>query len=136
MSTTPAFLSNVKDVAIVIQNADGTTFKTVLAGPTSGGRIKSLIATSDDTTARVLQICKTIGAVDYVLGEVSVPVGAGTDGSTPAVNLLEGNNMPGLQTDGLQRFFDLANGTTLKIRSKVAVTAAKTINIVGEYGEL
>lgn len=136
MSLVPVFLSNMKDAAIVLQNADGTAFKTFLAGSTSGSRLKSLNIASDDTSAQTLQICKTIGAVDYVLGEISVPAGSGTNSTDPSINALSSGRIAGLQYDGVQRFLDVPNGTTIKIKSKAAVTAAKTIYIVGEYGDV
>lgn len=135
MAANPQFVNNVKDAVAVIQNADGTSFKTLLAGAGSGHRIKSLSFTSDDTSTRVVQIAKTVSAVDYILGEISVTLGAGTDGSTAAINGLNATPMPALQNDGVSRFWDLASGTTLKIKSKVAVTAGKSIYVVAEYGD-
>lgn len=136
MSATPAFFSTIKDAVLKLANATGTAAQDLVAGSTNGLRIKSLIATSTDTSARVLQIIKTVGAVEHVIGEVNVPITAGTDGATPAVNLLDATAMPGLQSDGVQRFIDVANGTTLQIKPKVAVTAGLAINVVAEYGEL
>jgi hypothetical protein len=46
-----------------------------------------------------------------VLGEISVPAGAGTDGATNAVNGLNGTKMPALQTDGILKWLDLATGS-------------------------
>lgn len=139
MTTTPQFLSNVKDAAVTLVNGDGTAFKSFLAGSASGLRLKSLIVTSDDTSSRTLQFCKTIGGTDYILGEVTIPAGAGTDGVTQPVDVFDQAQTPGLrglQFDGLQRFLDVANGTTIKVKAKVAVTAAKTVYLTGEYGEL
>lgn len=136
MSANPKLVSNVRNVGITLVNADGTSLKSLgVAPPADGTRIKSLTATSDDTVARVLQLWNTIGGTDYLLGEVTVPVGAGSDGSTPAVNLLNATNMPGLQTDGISHWLDLANAGNLKIKTKVAVTAAKTIYIHAEAGD-
>lgn len=135
MSANPKLISNVRDFVAKLVAADGTANKSVAVPVADGTRIKALMATSDDTVARVLQLVKTVAAVDYIIGEVNVPIGAGTDGSTPAVNLLNATNMPGLQTDGISRWIDVANGTTFNIRTKVAVTAAKTIYLIGEGGD-
>jgi hypothetical protein len=51
------------------------------------------------------------------------------------VNGLAGTRMPALQTDGIAKWIDVANGTTINIKSKVAVTAGKTIYIVAEVGD-
>jgi hypothetical protein len=54
MSAQPTLISTVRDVAIKIQNADGTAFKSLgVAPPAAGTRIKALHITSDDTAAQV-----------------------------------------------------------------------------------
>jgi len=136
MSANPKLISTVRNLPIRLQNADGTTFKSLgIAPPADGSRVKALHITSDDTSARVLQLCVTISAVDYVIGEINVPAGSGTDGTTVAVSGLNSTSMPALQTDGIQRWLDLANGSELKIKSKTAVTAAKTIYVIAEVGD-
>jgi len=136
MSANPTLISTVRDVAIRIQNADGTALKSLgIAAPAAGSRIKALHITSDDTAAQTLQIYKTIGGVDYLLGEIAVAIGAGTDGATNAVNGLAGTRMPQLQTDGISKWLDVAIGTTINFKSKVAVTAGKTIYITAEIGD-
>jgi hypothetical protein len=136
MTANPVFISNVKNAVARVQNADGTAFVTALTPGSSGSRLRSLMATSDDTSARVLQLAITISTVDYIIGEVNVPAGAGTDGSTPGVNLLESTKMPFLQSDGVNRFMDIASGSVLKVKSKSAVTAGKTVYVLGEYGDI
>ncbi len=136
MSANPTLISNVRNLPAKIVNADGTTNKSLgISAPAAGTRVKSLHITSDDTAAQVLQLIATIATVDYVLGEISVPAGAGTDGATSAVNGLAGTRMPGLQTDGVAKWLDVANGTTLSLKSKAAVTAAKTIYAFAECGD-
>lgn len=135
MSANPTLISNVRDFPAKIVNADGTAKKTIVTPVAAGTRLKSLIVTSDDTVQRTLQLVKTISAVDYILGEVDIPVGAGTDGATNAVDFFAGTRLKGLQTDGISKWIDVASGTTLSLQAKVAVTAAKTIYIVGEGGD-
>jgi hypothetical protein len=136
MSAQPTLISTVRDVAIVLQNADGTAKKSLgVAPPAAGSRIKALHITSNDTAAQTLQLIKTIGGVDYILGEIAVPAGAGTDGTSNAVNGLAGTRIPAFQTDGIAKWLDVANGSTINLLSKVAVTAGKTINIVAEIGD-
>lgn len=136
MSANPKLISNVRHPAIRLQNADGTGLKSLgVAPPADGSRVKSLHITSDDTAAQVLQLWITIGGVDYLLGEISVPAGAGSDGATNAVSGLSGDRMPQLQTDGLMKWIDLPTGSDLKFKSKVAVTAAKTIYLLAEVGD-
>lgn len=136
MAANPKLISTVRNLAIKIVAADGTGNKSfAIAAPADGSRLKSMHITSDDTAPQVLQVIVTIGAVDFILGEISVPAGAGTDGATSAVNGLAGTRIPALQTDGITKWLDIANGTTLSLKSKVAVTAAKTIYAFAEVGD-
>ena len=135
MSANPTLISNVRDFVAKIVNADGTGKKTIVTPVSAGTRLKSLIVCSDDTSVRTLQLVKTVSAVDYIMGESDLPVGAGTDGATNAVDVLQGTRIKGLQTDGVSKWIDVANGTTLSLQAKVAVTAAKTLHIVGEGGD-
>jgi hypothetical protein len=135
MSANPTLISNVRDFVARIVNADGTGKKTIVTPVGAGTRLKNLIITSDDTSARTLQLVKTVSAVDYILGEIVIPIGAGTDGATAAVDVFAGSLLAGLQTDGISKWIDVASGTTLSLQAKVAVTAAKTIYISGEGGD-
>lgn len=136
MSANPKLISTVRNPAIVLQNADGTAFKSLGIAPVAdGSRVKAIHITSDDTADVVLQFAVTIGGVDYILGEVSVPDGSGTNGTDAAVNGLNATKMPGLQNDGVVYWIDLATGSDLKVKAKTAVTAAKTINIFTEVGD-
>lgn len=136
MSANPTLISTVRNPAIRLQNADGTSFKSLGIAPVAAGsRLKALHITSDDTSDVVLQFAVTISAVDYILGEISVPDGSGTNGTDNAVNGLNATKMPSLQTDGIARWLDLATGSDLKVRAKTAVTAAKTINVLAEVGD-
>lgn len=136
MSANPKLISTVRNPSIKIQNADGTSFKSIGIAPVAdGSRVKAIHITSDDTADQVLQFCVTISGVDYVLGEISVPDGAGTNGVEVAVSGLNATKMPALQTDGIAYWLDLATGSDLKVKSKTAVTAAKTIYVTTEVGD-
>jgi hypothetical protein len=136
MSANPTLISTVRDFAVKIVNADGTGLKSLsVAPPAAGTRVKSLIVASDDTVARVLQLVKTIGGVAYILGEVDIPIGAGTDGLTAAVDVYAAPRIKGLQTDGIVKWIDVANGDLLGLQAKVAITAGKTIYVSAEGGD-
>lgn len=136
MSANPTLISTVRNLAIKLQNADGTSFKSLaIAPPAAGSRVHALHITSDDTADQTLQLCVTISGVDYVLGEISVPDGSGTNGTDAAVKGLNPTKIPALQNDGISYWLDLATGSELKIKSKTAVTAAKTIYVLAEVGD-
>lgn len=136
MAARPIYLSNIKNAVYALQNGDGVALKTLLTAGASGSRLKSLNITSDDTSTRVLQLWVTISGVDYLLGEVSATLGAGSDGATLPIKALDPAKLPSLQADGVNYFLDLASGAVLKVKAKVAVTAAKTIYLFGEYGDI
>jgi len=136
MSANPTLISTVRNLPIKLQNADGTSLKSLGIAPVAAGtRLKALHITSDDTAAQVLQFAVTISGTDYILGEIAVPAGAGTDSATASVNGISPTKMPALQTDGLSYWMDLASGSDLKVKSKTAVTAAKTISLLAEVGD-
>jgi len=125
----PIFLNSVIVGKASIANADGTTPKTLLTATADGGAVIRMSATTDDTSP-VIAVIK-IGTT--IVGEVTVPIGAGTDGSTPAKNLLDNLAMPGLfQADGS---LVLGPSDILTVNAKAAVTAAKTLNIVAQGGQ-
>ncbi|MHC1788655.1 hypothetical protein [Solidesulfovibrio sp.] len=121
MATQPIFPGTIKNGGVSIANADAATKKVLYTAPASGVRVDQIRVCSNDTAAVVLAFALTISAVDYPLGEVLVPAGAGTDGSTLWVDALGSLNND-------QPLF-LASGSVLKVNAKVAVTAGKTVSV-------
>lgn len=135
MSANPTLISTVRDFNTRFQSGDSTNNKALVTPVAAGTRLKNLIVTSDDTVNRTFQLVKTVGGVDYILGEISVTLGAGTDGATAAIDVFAGTLIKGLQTDGISKWIDVANGTVLNLRAKVAVTAGKSVYFSGEGGD-
>ncbi len=136
MSANPIFFGTIQNPAVAIANADGTGYKTVKAGGASGSKLESLNAANDDPgVATVLRLAMTIAAVDYVLGEVTVPAGAGTDGSTPSVDLLNAACIQSLRSDGVNAYLYIASGSTLKVKAKVAIAGVYKMHIIGQAGD-
>ena len=134
MAATASFIAAPKNPAAQFANADGTNFKGLITGGTLGSRVESLIcATTDQTNASIVQLALQVGGVDFVIGEVTVPPGSGTNGSTKTVALLNSIDIPGLNTDTGALF--LASGVTLRARPKAAVAGANTLQIVGVAGD-
>jgi hypothetical protein len=135
-NNSPIFPGTMQNYRARIQNSDGTTAVTLVTGPTNGTKVESIAATSDDTAAVVVQLIATVSAVDHVLGEVTIPIAAGTNGTTKAVNLLNTTDLPWLRSDEAGRpYLYVASGTTLKVRPKTTVTAAKYINLFAQAGD-
>ena len=124
---------------VQIVNADGNgTWKTVYTSPalnaTPAGNdvtLKAVSVTSDDATARNLLVGLDIGGTVFVIGCVNIPVAAGTNGTTPAVDLLNSVAMPFLPLDITCKRVNLMEaGTILKVKPLVAVTSGATITLV------
>jgi hypothetical protein len=137
VSNLAMFPSSIVNAVVTIVPGDTTTLKTLRAGSTNGDKIESIAITSDDTSARVINVYITIGGTDYRVGTVNVPITAGTDAAaTPAVSLLEASSMmPWIRRDSNGRgYLYLASGSTLKVASQTTVTAAKTITFFAQIG--
>ncbi len=132
MANRPIFPDTIKNAALDIENADSTTAQDLLTAGTNGSRINSISVTSNDTADIDLIINYNDGTTDYGIGRVTIPVGAGTDGSTPPVSILNIIDMPFLAED-LSYYLQGTNKIT--IAAVTAVTAAMTIQVVATYGD-
>jgi len=124
---------------VQIVNADGNaTWKTVYTSPATGATppgndvtVKGVSVTSDDATARNLLCGLDIGGTVYPFACVNIPAGAGTNGTTRAVDLLNSLDMPFLPLDRTcKRVGIMEAGTILKVKPLIAVTAGATITLV------
>jgi hypothetical protein len=116
-------------------NADSTNFKTVHSAGASGSRIDSIIGSnSDAANAYVLQLSVQISAVDYIIGEVTIPIGAGTNGSTKSVAVLNPTDIPGLAYTEAGALF-LATGAVLRAKCKTAVAGGNLVQLRGVAGD-
>lgn len=131
-NTLPIFPLVVKTSAVSFVNADGTTEKTLVTAGSNGTRIDSIAATSTDTATKILVLSVYDGATSYPIGEVTIPIGAGTDGSTLAVKVLSLASMPWLDSSGS---IFLASTWSLRVAPKTAVTSAKVTNVVAFSGD-
>jgi hypothetical protein len=136
MATAPIFPGALKTSTARIQNSDSTNLVTVLTPPTTGSKVVAIMVTSDDTSARDLQLVITKSGVDYPIGTTTIAITAGTIAATAAVNMLDTAKLPGLPVDrDGQRYLLLESGAVLKAKVLVAVTAAKFVNIVALHSD-
>ena len=136
MATQPQFPGSVKTATVEIANSDGTGWKALFAAGSSGSRIESVSVTNTDpANAYIVQLAVQSGGVDYVIGEVTVPAGAGTDGSTKAVNLLNQTDLPWLRDDGVRPYLYLGSGDTLRVRVKTTVTSGNQVQFFAQAGD-
>jgi hypothetical protein len=83
----------------------------------------------------VVQAIITVSAVDYVVGEINIPAGSGTNGTSEAVDVLNVTDLPWLTGDGVNQCLLLASGVPLKFKAKTTVTAGKIIQLFGQGGD-
>lgn len=134
MSSNASFISAVKNPCVQIANADATNFKTIMTGAANGSRLDVLSATNGDAAnPYVLQLSIQKGGTDYPVGEVTLPAGAGTNGTAKAVNLLNATDLPQL-ANTLNCLF-LEPSASLRAKAKTTVSGVNTIAIVGVGGD-
>lgn len=116
--------------AETIENADGTNWVTIYTAPADDATIKSLSCVCNDTAARDIRLGLEIDSTVYQFGTVNVPIGSGTNGTAPAVDLLSPAALPMLPADrNGKRILTLPGGTVLKAAALAAVTSGKTLTI-------
>lgn len=131
-NTTPIFLKSVISKTAAIVTAGGTAEVDMVDPGADGGAVVNLTASTDDTSDVIVVINIDDGVVSVPLGEVTVPAGAGTDGTVPSKNLLDSTKMPGaFQADGSVL---LGPSAKLTVNPKAAVTAAKTLYVTAAGG--
>ncbi len=134
MSAAPAFVGTLQTPVQSFANGDGTTVKTLVTPGLSGCRVDTLFASNTDAAvATVLQLSIQVSAVEYVIGEVTVPAGAGTNGSTKSVALLNPTDIPGLTYTENGALY-LASGALLRAKAKVSVAGGNIISVTGVAG--
>jgi hypothetical protein len=127
-NTSPIFGLTPIATPVTIVPADTTGKKTLYTAGTNGGRLLSCSVASDDTAAVRVNIYLTVSGTDYSVGQVTVPIGAGTGTTdTASVNLLDATKLPFLQPDGS---WLLPASAIVKVAANATVTAAKTVTFV------
>ena len=137
VSHQPIFVQTPKITPAAFTNADAAnTKKTITTAGTNGSKVTSISAASTDSSARIVQIWLTRSAVSYLLASINVPITAGSDGSTPSVNLMSATLWPGLSEDPTgQPYLLLESGDTLQVSFTTQVTAAKEIDVTAVFAD-
>jgi hypothetical protein len=111
-------------------NADGTTAKALMTPGASGSRLDALFATSSDTVSNVLQLSVLKSGVTYIVGEVTIPANAGTNGVVKSVSVLNSTDLPALAGTEAGALY-LESGAVLQGRMKTAAAGAFVVQLVG-----
>lgn len=129
------FLQTIKTEQTEYDDGDAAaTAKTLFTASAEGGLVNSIAVTSTDTSPVIIEILVTpSGGVAQKIGEVNIPAGSGTDGTLPAINLLNASALAGsLQADGS---LALEGAGVLSVRNKTQVTTAKIMDITAFCGD-
>lgn len=132
MANRPIFPDTIKNAALDVENGDGVAEQDLLTAGANGCRINNISVISDDTNAVILSVFYNDGATSSRIASVTVPTLAGTDGSAPAVSLLNATDMPFLGDD-LSYYLEASDKLT--IAAQTAVTTAKKVSLVATYGD-
>lgn len=132
MADRPIFPGTIKTQAVTILPADTTTPKDLITAGANGSKITGINITSDDTAIMVVQLWYHNLTTAYLIGSVSVPTLAGTDGTVPSVSLLNSTAIPSLGED---LSLMLEGLDKIQVSVVATVTTAKTVTVVASYGD-
>lgn len=128
----PIFLNSILSTNIEIDPADTTVAQVIFTAGADGGSVTNLSATTTDTAAVTVVLTLNDGTQTNVLGEVVVPSGSGTNGTTPAKDLLDAVALPGvLQADGS---LIIGASAVLSVAAKATITAATVLSVSSAGG--
>lgn len=127
-NTSPIFGLAANNKGVTFVNADSTTPKDLITAGSNGTKVTRIAAVSDDTAASNIKILIHDGSTAFWSGTVRIVTLSGTDGAAAAVNLLSQAMLPWLDADGS---FFLPSGWKVQVAPLVAVTAAKTVTLIG-----
>jgi len=132
-NTSPIFVLTINNKGQTWANADGAgASKDLFVAGANGSRIAAVAACSTDTAAIDVQLFAYDGTTAYLIGTITVAIGAGNTGSVAAQNLLALSSCPWLNSDGS---ITLPSGWKLQAKNVTTVTAAKTLTIVALGGD-
>ena len=135
-STDLNFTQNIKAPCVALTSANTTAFSTLYTASSDGAVVKSIVASTNDTTAVNLVVVVNNGSADFVLGTVNLPINSGYTGAIASVDVLGSSLIPGLPKDINNRsVLPLPSGHVLKVGCLATMTAAKTTNVLANVEE-
>ena len=127
----PTFVKTPNRGLVELTTGTGSSgLVTVYLAGTNGSKIVGMWATASTTTAQDLQWGITNNASTfYLMGTVSIPAGAGSTDSIPAVNLMSSTAVPGMPLDSDGNYY-------LLLASTADALQAKSPTLIGTTGGL
>lgn len=116
--------------------ANSTTNANIYTAGTNGSKITSVVCTTNSSAAVTvtLQILNT--SVLYTIGTISIPANAGTNTTTPSVQLLTNSQLPNLpvDSDGNPYLF-LVSGDNLQATLGAAILSPNVCTYIVTGGD-
>lgn len=135
-STNLNFTQNIKAPCVALTSANTTTAATLYTASSDGAVVKSVVASTNDSTAVNLVVVVNNGTTDFVLGTVNLPINSGYTGAIASVDVLGSNLIPGLPRDINNRsVLPLPSGHVLKVGCLATMTSAKVANVIANVEE-
>ena len=115
----------------VFTSSDAIAAKLIFDPSTEGSRVGGIIISSTSATQRTVLLQVNAGGVVCRLGHITVPAGAGTNGSVPVVSGLNTGNLPWLERDANGNpFSDFSFAMNLEAKMLTPLVAGEQIDIV------
>lgn len=137
MASAPIYVGTIKNGAVQIVNADGTTLKTLYTAGSNGSTINSIMVTSTDTTNRDIQLYINNGSTDFLIGTYLILANAGNTNTSVTVDILK-------NAQNLAAAFDAMGNKTINLQANYvlkvglltgSVTSAKALSFVCYAGD-
>jgi hypothetical protein len=110
--------------------ADGTNAKQVFAPSAEGSRIDGIAISSTSVSQKVILLQINNGTIISKLGHITIPAGAGTNGSVAVVSGLNRGNLPWLKTDSNGNpYINLNSGMNIEAKLLSALATGETLDI-------
>lgn len=124
------FTKDIRFKPTQFDSTDGTTAKEIFAPSTEGSRIDGIAISSTSGSSKTILLQINDGTTISKLGHVTVPAGAGTNGSVAVVSGLNRGNLPWLKTDANGNpYINLNSGMNIEAKLLAALSAGENIDL-------
>lgn len=124
------FTKDIRFKPTAFNDTDGTAAKQIFDPSIEGSRIDGIVISSTSATSKTLLLQVNNGSVISKLGHITVPAGAGTNGSVPVVSGLNRGNLPWLKIDANGNpYINLNFGMNIEGKLLSALSSGETIEI-------
>lgn len=124
------FTKDVRFKPTQLLPADTTVAKQIFDPSTEGSRIDGLAISSTSVTSRTMLLQINNGSTISKLGHITIPAGAGTNGSVAVVSGLNRGNLPWLKIDSNGNpYINLNFGMNIEAKMLTTLGAGEAIDI-------